>query len=82
MYKTKICVPKPIQCFNFQQFRHMQSDCSKSKVCFKCGEQHENKECTADKPRCANCKSDHPSNRKTCPQKIEKNISYEQSLSG
>jgi hypothetical protein len=41
-------------------------------VCFKCGQQHENKQCTVDKPKCANCKGKHPSSSKTCPKKIEK----------
>ena len=41
MYKTKLFIPRPIQCFNCQQFGHMQSDCSKPRVCFKCGQQHE-----------------------------------------
>ena len=50
----------------------MQSDCSKPRVCFKCGQQHENKQCTVDKPKCANCKGEHPSSSKTCPKKIEK----------
>jgi hypothetical protein len=72
MYKTKIFIPEPIQCFNCQQFGHMQSDCSKLRVCYKCGQQHENKEYTVDKPKCANCKGEHPSNSKTCPKKIEK----------
>ena len=35
MYKTKMFVPKPIQCFNCQQFGHMQSDCSKPRVYYK-----------------------------------------------
>jgi hypothetical protein len=55
-----------LQCFNCQQFGHMQSDCSKPRVCFKCGQQHENKQCTVDKPKCANCKGEHPSSSKTC----------------
>jgi hypothetical protein len=41
-------------------------------VCCKCGQQHENKQCTVDKPKCANCKGEHPSSSKTCPKKIEK----------
>ena len=81
MYKTKIFIPKPIQCFNCQQFGHMQSDCSRPRVCYKCGQQHENKECIVNKPKCANCKGEHPSNSKTCPQKIEK-ILVMKSLSG
>ena len=81
MYKTKIFIPKPVQCFNCQQFGHMQSDCSRPRVCYKCGQQHENKECIVNKPKCANCKGEHPSNSKTCPQKIEK-ILVMKSLSG
>ena len=50
----------------------MQSDCSKPRVCYKCDQQHENKECTVYKSKCANCKGVHPSNSKTCPKKIEK----------
>jgi hypothetical protein len=82
MYKTKLFIPRPIQCFNCQQFGHMQSDCSKPRVCCKCGQQHENKQCTVDKPKCANCKGEHPSSSKTCPKKNRKIISYEKSLSG
>jgi len=74
MYRTKVFVPKPIQCFNCQQFGHMQSDCSKPKVCYKCGQQHEANECTATKPKCINCKGDHQSNSNTCPKKIEKKL--------
>jgi hypothetical protein len=42
-------------------------------------QQHENKQCTFDKPKCVNCKGEHPSSSKTCPQKI---ISHEKSISG
>ena len=82
MYKTKLFMPKPIQCFNCQQFGHMQSDCSKPRVCYKCGQQHENKQCTVDKPKCANCKGEHPSNSKTCPKKIEKLLVMKKVLVG
>ena len=73
-YRTKVFVPKPIQCFNCQQFGHMQSNCTRPKVCYNCGQQHENKDCTADKPKCTNCKGEHPSNSKNCPKKIEKKL--------
>jgi len=73
-YKTKVCVPKPIQCYNCQQFGHMQSNCTKTKIFYNCGQQHENKECTAVKPKCTNCKGEHPSNSKTCPIKMEKRL--------
>ena len=73
-YKTKVFVPKPIQCYNCQQFGHMQSNCTKTKIFYNCGQQHENKECTAVKPKCTNCKGEHPSNSKTCPIKIEKQL--------
>jgi hypothetical protein len=43
----------------------------KPRVCFKCGQQHENKQCMVDKPKCANCKGEHPSSSKTCPKKNE-----------
>ena len=43
-----------------------------SPECFKCGQQHENKQCTVEKPKCANCKGEHPPSSKTCPKKIEK----------
>jgi hypothetical protein len=39
---------------------------------FKCDQQHENKQCTVDKPKCANCKGEHPSSSKTCPKRIKK----------
>jgi len=80
MYKTKVFVPKPIQCFNCQQFGHMQSDCSKAKVCYKCGQQHETNECTATKPKCVNCKGEHQSNSNTCPKEIEKKLAMKKVL--
>jgi hypothetical protein len=51
-------------------------------VCFKCGQQHENKQCTVDKPKCANCKGEHPPSSKTCPQKIEKLLVMKKVLVG
>jgi hypothetical protein len=40
-----------------------------------------NKQCTVDKPKCANCKGEHPSSSKTCPKKIEKLLSMKKNVS-
>ena len=58
----------------------MQSDCSKAKVCYKCGRQHETNEWTATKPKCVNCKGEHQSNSNTCPPKIEKKLAMKKVL--
>lgn len=44
------------RCFKCLGFNHKAVDCTKSKVCLKCAENHDVKECTSTKTECVNCK--------------------------
>lgn len=58
------------QCFRCQQFGHGALYCNYEYKCVKCGQSHPTAECTLkrdDKPKCANCKGEHPANYGRCP---------------
>lgn len=44
-----------VRCFNCQGYFHKSTSCRKEKVCGKCTEQHETKQCRAQIERCVNC---------------------------
>lgn len=44
------------RCFKCLGFNHKAEDCKKAKVCLKCAENHDVKECTSSKVECVNCK--------------------------
>lgn len=45
-----------IRCFNCFGFNHFAKECTKKRVCLKCGDEHEQKECLVDIVKCSNCK--------------------------
>lgn len=66
-YKTKLFVPKPIQCFKCQGYGHMSNECRNTQRCIKCGENHQNENCKTETHLCINCKGKHMANDKACP---------------
>lgn len=73
---------KVTQCYNCQAYGHGSRNCTYKPRCFKCGEDHNSRECRKpkeEKPTCANCREDHLSNNRCCKAykdymaKIEKN---------
>ena len=70
-YRVKLFVPKPIQCYNCQQFGHVATNCKREKACVKCSLRHEG-QCNSDTAVCVNCKGPHQSNSKDCPKRVEK----------
>ncbi|VDI39763.1 Hypothetical predicted protein [Mytilus galloprovincialis] len=73
-YNTKLFVPKPIQCYKCQGFGHMANQCRNKKRCIKCGEEHENEQCTSTDLKYVNCKGKHMSNDKECPQRTQQKM--------
>lgn len=80
-------VPNPRRCFRCQRFGHGSQVCRGKATCAKCGEpDHLSDNCTNDKVHCVNCKGDHPTYSRSCPQwkyekevvtlKIKENISF------
>lgn len=58
------------QCFRCQQFGHGALHCNYLYRCVKCGENHPTADCKLqkeEKPKCANCKGEHPANYGRCP---------------
>ncbi|XP_075167662.1 uncharacterized protein LOC142239777 [Haematobia irritans] len=73
--KVKPYIPNPLRCYNCFKFGHVSDKCSTpSKVCPHCNQnEHTNvdesgkREKCNNKPKCANCSSDHNSFSKECP---------------
>jgi len=74
---TRIVVESPrpkndiAQCKKCQQYGHTRTYCTLPIVCVKCGDNHDNRECTKkpdDKPKCGPCGGNHPANYKGCPE--------------
>ena len=70
-YRVKLFVPKPIQCYNCQQFSHVATNCKRDKACVKCSLRHEG-QCNTDTAVCVNCKGPHQTKSQDCPQRLEK----------
>lgn len=62
-----------LQCYQCQQYKHVQFRCTSKEVCAFCAEERYFRSCENAKgrgqaTRCVNCKSDHPSFFKSCPK--------------
>ena len=70
---VKVYVALPIRCYKCQKFGHTKARCTKKEsICGKCSQTHNENECTATTPKCANCNGEHHSFDRKCPIYIEK----------
>ena len=44
-YPVRVCVPKPLRCFNCQRFGHTAKNCKEQRRCARCGGDHEYGKC-------------------------------------
>ena len=59
-YNIREFVPKPMRCFNCQEFGHVARMCKRKRRCARCGGDHEYGKCGEGvKPRCCNCGGSH-----------------------
>lgn len=77
-HEVNIYVPPVKQCLKCLRYGHIAKFCKNSDACSICSENHNFKNCTADKnnPKCANCQGSHLAISASCPlkkQKIEEN---------
>lgn len=73
-------VEKPLRCPKCFRLGHVAGACNKSTCCSRCGGDHEHIHCTAEHPRCTNCKKQHSSTSLNCPvYKLEAAICHHKS---
>lgn len=59
-YNVREFVPKPMRCFNCQEYGHIAKLCKGKRRCARCGGDHEYGKCgTGVKPKCCNCGGEH-----------------------
>ena len=86
IFKVKVllqhCVtiesPQPqreiVQCMRCQKFGHTRSYCTLPPVCVKCGQEHDNRDCTKSPeaaPTCDLCNGNHIANYRGCPEYLK-----------
>ncbi|KAH7955734.1 hypothetical protein HPB52_003417 [Rhipicephalus sanguineus] len=60
-------LPRPLQCVRCGQYGHATATCTRNGRCLRCGRNHTDGPCTAERPRCGNCQGPHASNEPRCP---------------
>ena len=66
-YSVKLFIPNPIRCFKCQRYGHIAKNCRSVVRCGKCGQNHDIKECSAEKQeKCCNCQGDHKASSRDC----------------
>lgn len=73
--KVTMFTPKPLRCFNCQRFGHGARNCKNQRCCYRCAKDHDtcNNEKCVDTPSCVNCKGNHSSSSKDCPEFLKEN---------
>jgi len=67
-------IPSPLRCFKCQKFGHGSKFCRGKEMCRDCTDEKHEGDCKKPK-QCHNCKGDHSSTSKECPQwKLEQSI--------
>lgn len=70
--KVRPYIPNPMRCFSCQKFGHTNKFCNSKPVCAKCASgSHVADNCTSQYFQCINCKGNHPSYSRTCPNWTE-----------
>lgn len=77
-HEVNLYIPPVKQCLKCLRYGHIAKFCRNTEICSICTENHNFKECPADKtnPKCANCQGNHVGISSSCPikkQKIEEN---------
>lgn len=86
-YSIREYVPKPMRCYNCQEFGHMANVCKGKRRCARCSGDHEYGKCGEEvRPKCCNCGGNHSvafwgcevmkKEVKVQQIKIQRNISY------
>lgn len=65
-FKCHPYIPHPMRCTNCNRFGHTKNVCKDTQRCKECTLSHAEGE-TCAKPRCMNCKGEHPSDSAICP---------------
>ena len=69
-YTVKQFIARPLRCFKCQRFGHVSSKCQHQPRCYKCGEEHNGRDCSKpqEEHKCCNCGSSHSASYNKCPE--------------
>ena len=70
-YEVKPYVAAPIRCMHCQRYAHVAKVCRREARCCKCGENHGEKDCRAEGPKCCNCQLTHRADFPDCPVRLK-----------
>ena len=60
-------LPRPVRCYNCNQYGHYQSRCSQATTCGQCAQNHRTDSCTTGEKKCAACGEAHAVIDRGCP---------------
>ena len=60
-------MPRPIRCYNYNQYGHYQSRCQRPTTCGRCAQDHRTDSCTSREKKCAACAEAHAVTNRRCP---------------
>jgi len=83
--RVSLYIPNPLRCFKCQMYGHGSNHCNGLERCSKCGENHRLEVCTAGKPHCIHCKTEHAASDRNCPkyvlEKLISKVKYTENIS-
>jgi hypothetical protein len=60
-------IPRPVRCYNCNQYGHYQSRCSYPTTCGRCAQSHRTDSCTSGEKKCPACADAHTVTDRGCP---------------
>ena len=67
-------IPNPLRCFKCQMYGHGSNQCRGVERCSRCGEAHRSETCSAEKPHCIHCKTEHAASDRNCPRYMHEKL--------